>query len=367
MTAAEGSIRQAEYSARSRFGSLDGIRAVAVLAVVWHHTVEGVEWLPMTTRGFLGVDVFFVLSGFLIVTLLLREERSSGTVSLKNFYIRRSLRIFPVYYAILALMAAYAFISGSQSPTITAFRDTLPYYVTYLSNWYGIGALLAVSWSLAAEEQFYLIWPPIQKLTKRAALPILSLLIVANQLVNFGVLFADSQAEREILQVTFTPILFGVALAYLLHYRYDLVASTLGARATAPALAVALLAVINIASDSESLVGLHRLSIHVLMTLLTAAVVVREDHLLASPLSLRPLVRIGAVSYGVYLFHMFVRHVMVKVLSTIGLDTTPMLLFVTTAAGAIIAAELSFRYFESPLVGLKSRLGAERPTRRVAV
>jgi peptidoglycan/LPS O-acetylase OafA/YrhL len=348
---------RAAFAARTRFGSLDGIRALAVLAVVWHHTVLPASWLPMSGRGFLGVDMFFVLSGFLIVTLLLREEDTSGKISLRHFYVRRSLRIFPLYYAILLLMAVYTYGSASQSEVAVAFRENLPYYGTYLSNWFGLGGLLAVSWSLAAEEQFYLVWPPIQKLLRGAAVPALFGLILSNQLVNFGLLFSAAREEREILQVTFTPILFGVGLAYLLHHHYHRLWPVLGRR-WAPAVLVALLAgIVNLPSGEASLVGVHRLAVHVVMVALIAAVVMREDHVLARPLSLPVLVRVGAISYGVYLLHMFVRHAVAEITDRFGLGSVPLLLFAATAIGTIAAAEISFRYFETPIIRLKHRFG----------
>ena len=78
-------------SRRPKSTGLDGLRALAVVAVVWHHTHSGYDNLPISHNGFLGVDVFFVLSGFLITTLLLSELTPTGSISLKNFYMRRSL------------------------------------------------------------------------------------------------------------------------------------------------------------------------------------------------------------------------------------------------------------------------------------
>ncbi|MGF1597371.1 MAG: acyltransferase family protein [Acidimicrobiales bacterium] len=352
------------FRARSHFGSLDALRAFAVIAVVWHHTVEPAAWLPLSGRGFLGVDLFFVLSGFLIVTLLLRERDRTGTISLKNFYARRSLRIFPLYYGILAVMALLVYGTSSHTPTAQAFRDTVPYYLTYTSNWFGTGALLAVSWSLAAEEQFYLVWPPIQRFAGRAILPILAVLVVLNQLVNFGVLFADGQQEREMIQVTFTPILLGVALAHVLHHHHDRVTGVLGGRLAAPVAGVAVLLVANLPNDTTSLVGVHRLTIHVLMVILVASVVVHEQHGLAPLLMVRPLARVGAISYGIYLLHMFVRHVADQSIGRVGLGEQPLVLFVATLAGVLVAAELSFRFFESPILRLKRRFasGSDGPT-----
>src|SRR2546421_12834986 len=88
------------YLAAKYFPSLDGLRAISILAVIWYHVPE---LRPIWATGFLGVHLFFVISGFLITTLLLREKAATGSISLKKFYIRRTLRIFPAYYLTLGL------------------------------------------------------------------------------------------------------------------------------------------------------------------------------------------------------------------------------------------------------------------------
>ncbi|MGB2610895.1 MAG: acyltransferase, partial [Isosphaeraceae bacterium] len=89
-----------QYLGTRTFASLNGVRGLCILSVLWHHAPGGLHALILE-RGFLGVDMFFVLSGFLIVTLLLRERDRTGSISLKKFYARRTLRIFPIYYLVL--------------------------------------------------------------------------------------------------------------------------------------------------------------------------------------------------------------------------------------------------------------------------
>lgn len=89
------------YKQNSYFGSLDGLRCLAIIGVVWQHTCVNLLPLSLAHRGNVGVQVFFVISGFLISTLFLREKERSGGISLKRFYLRRVLRIMPLYYAIL--------------------------------------------------------------------------------------------------------------------------------------------------------------------------------------------------------------------------------------------------------------------------
>jgi peptidoglycan/LPS O-acetylase OafA/YrhL len=229
----------ATFLATKTFGSLDGLRALSIIAVLWHHTHEGIAGLAATGRGFLGVDLFFVISGFLIVTLLLRERRRAGSISLRRFYVRRFLRIFPPYYAMLAIVAAAAFLKlGNGS---AAIRHDLPYAVLYVSNLVQMQSLLLITWSLAVEEQFYLIVPTIERYLRPGLL--VALLAGAYVLVSlppFG-LFAGLDLPSFFRETTFGPILLGVMLAHLLdHPRGYRLASRALAHPASPLVAVAL-------------------------------------------------------------------------------------------------------------------------------
>src|SRR5437868_5861023 len=98
------------FMSASRFGGLDGLRAFSVVAVIWCH-VTGPHTLELLNRGNKGVDLFFAISGFLVTSLLLREHRKTCGISLRNFYIRRTLRIFPLYYAVLCLYCVLVFFT----------------------------------------------------------------------------------------------------------------------------------------------------------------------------------------------------------------------------------------------------------------
>jgi peptidoglycan/LPS O-acetylase OafA/YrhL len=147
-------------AAVSRLGyrpELDGIRGVAILLVMLVHLHN---W---PRGGFIGVDLFFTLSGFLITTLLLEEWHARGTISLRHFYARRPLRLFPAVVVLLAVYGAFALASGG--PYVGRRLIGLVYGATYTANWpqaFGwvfpeqeIGFL----WTLAIEEQYYLLWP----------------------------------------------------------------------------------------------------------------------------------------------------------------------------------------------------------------
>jgi peptidoglycan/LPS O-acetylase OafA/YrhL len=138
---------------RPHIAALDGIRAVSVLIVILYH--GGLEWVP----GDLGVSAFFVLSGFLITWLLFKEEDRTGGVSLKSFYIRRLLRIFPAYYAFFAVSIAFDYIRGYRWDHALIYSGLL-YVTNYYNAFHGHPpTAIAHAWSLAIEEQFYLLWP----------------------------------------------------------------------------------------------------------------------------------------------------------------------------------------------------------------
>jgi peptidoglycan/LPS O-acetylase OafA/YrhL len=152
--AATRQARLTSYLSRSLIPSLDGIRAIAAFSVVFYHF--GFDWVPGAT----GVTGFFVLSGFLITWLLLAESNRTGTVSFKGFYRRRSLRIFPAFY--LYLLANVAINIVRDHPMGWSLTASAAAYVSnyYLALTPGHGDhFLGHTWSLAIEEQFYLLWP----------------------------------------------------------------------------------------------------------------------------------------------------------------------------------------------------------------
>ena len=360
-----------EFLARRSFASLDGIRCLSIVAVVWHHTVAGVSWLPATKRGFLGVDMFFVVSGFLIVTLLLRERDRTGGISLRRFHTRRALRIFPAYYGVLMVLVVALGVFRRDGALARPFFDELPYYLTYTSNWVELHTLLAISWSLAAEAQFYLVWPPVEKFAGRIAIPILLAIIAANQLVNFGAVNAATLAriglhgDLPMLQATFTPICLGVGVAHLLHSSggFSAASRALSSRWASPLALAPIVALCLVPSADIS--GLLRLLIQLAMALFLCACVVREDHGMRRVLCSPAIVRIGVISYGVYLYHLFGRHVAEVLLESTGLDA-PLLRFAATLLLAVAVAEISFRYYETPFLRMKDWLAARAAFRHGA-
>ncbi len=149
--------------------SLDVLRAFAVSIVVLSHIWEVApfyHWREIfSNSGFLGVDLFFVLSGFLITALLLQEQHDSGTIRLRRFYLRRAIRLLPALFAMLIVYLVYANATGwppfgSEAFVLESVRATLLYVMNWQVLWnpFAAGDLVAL-WSLAIEEQFYFVWP----------------------------------------------------------------------------------------------------------------------------------------------------------------------------------------------------------------
>lgn len=142
------------------FAALDGIRAFSILFVVFHHTVGKPAWMTHF-HGWLGVDIFFVLSGFLITFLLEQEKRNTGKVDLRAFYVRRGFRILPVYSVVLAVYVLVARFSGHLDRW-QQLRHSLPYFLTFCNEFASNSehaTVFGFSWTLGVEEKFYILWP----------------------------------------------------------------------------------------------------------------------------------------------------------------------------------------------------------------
>lgn len=351
-----------ETKQAQRFGSLDGLRGLAVLAVLWHHAGERDLGPAIAQRGFLGVDLFFVISGFLITTLLLREVRAAGRIHLGAFYARRALRLMPLYYALLGLLALLFGLVWPDTLMSGPFFDDLPWYASYSSNWIVPGTFMAISWSLALEEQFYLTWPAILRWAPRSASGCLLLAGGSSLLVHSGLLdelllsvFGPAAQELPMLGSTLLPLALGCAMALSLERGEARWIAWAKQRWAAPISLASLLAVcmLPFAWPSGPLIACAQLC----MTALVASTVVREDNGLKRWLQLAPLRRLGVVSYGVYLLHMLCLQGIYE-LQARGFVNGPFARFATTVLLTYACAELSYRFLESPFLKLRSRFRA---------
>lgn len=345
---------------RPFYPSFDGLRCLAIVPVVWHHAtprpLEGV-----LGRGPLGVDLFFVLSGFLITSLLLHERAAHGRVDLARFWVRRSLRIFPLYYLVLFAFIAHALLFRHESPERAHFLASVPYYTTYTSNWFVHGAvehpvIFAFAWSLAAEEQFYLLWPPMLRSLRGRAAPLAMMLalVVLDQLAERGMLatLLGEGLGLRIVKSFATPIGLGSVLALLASSQERVMQCVLGQRWSS-VIALGLVA-------SAAVFAWPLLPTHLAMTALVGACALRSDHVLAPLLQHRIVRHVGTVSYGIYLLNVSVVSACRKVL---GNEASASLVFLAAMLVSVAIATLTYRLIEKPLAELRERFRAPEPSR----
>jgi peptidoglycan/LPS O-acetylase OafA/YrhL len=348
------------FRAKRVFGGLDGLRFFSIAAVLWHHSPGNYleAHFQAARYGFLGVDLFFVISGFLIVTLLLRERELNGKISLQNFYVRRTLRIFPLYYGVIIFLALFYWLFNKQSLPGQALINELPIYLLYLGNIFPVQ--LGIVWSLASEEQFYLVWPFIEKNFRQYIFYFLAFALAINQLINFqkaniaNWMGMERLQDLSIMQATFTPILLGVLLAHLLHrvQTFTRIEKLISHKYSSLAwLSVLIFTLFLLPADIS---GFPRLMVQIILMTFVGSVVITEEHHLMPVLKFPLIARIGAVSYGIYLFHIYAISAAGILLKKFGIGSG-LLTFVAAFVISILLAEVSFRYFETPFLMLKAK------------
>ncbi|MEM8713107.1 MAG: acyltransferase [Planctomycetota bacterium] len=336
------------------YRALDGLRGLSVLAVVWHHARPLGFTSELSTRGYLGVDVFFVISGFLITTLLVREEARSGSVSLGRFWVRRALRLWPLWYAILTALALVFWLVIPNAAMAAPFWRDLPWNATYTSNLIVPGTFLALSWSLAVEEQFYIVWPLVWTKVRSAATPLLVFLGGLSVAVHLGLLdavlvdaFGPIGAQALALKATVLPLILGCAAALGIEQLRWLTRGAL-----APLLAAVLVAVAALPAPVTE--GQMRLVAQVFAAgLVVTCVGVNEPRWLMW----KPLCRIGERAYGVYLLHLFALQLVMSLGPWQGGSRGWGGFFFAAVLGVAFAA-VSYRWLESPFLRLKKRFSA---------
>ena len=355
---------------------LDGVRAIAVVAVLIYHA--GAGWLP---GGFLGVDVFLVLSGFLITTLVAHEVEHTRAFGIRDFYVRRVARLVPALWTTVAAVGVAGLVWREE---LADLRGEIVAGLTYTSNWWQIAGessyfsssgrppLLRHLWSLALEGQFYLFAPVMawvllrwgRRTLGRVALV---LALASTALMTVWAVVAEMPVPFDPSRLYFgtdtrlAPLMIGVALACVWRpwrtwpgrttwlrgsdatpgWRSGLLADVAGVLALAVVLGVMLV-------EGELSAGLYRCGF-LAFSALAAVVVAAAAHpgsLLARALSLPPLAWLGTRSYGIYLLHW-----PIFALTRPGLDVPgpEWLVQVLRIALVLGLAELSYRFVETPV------------------
>jgi len=317
--------------------ALDGLRAVSVIGVIFYHA--GFSWMH---GGFFGVEVFFVVSGFLITSLLVDERESSGGTNLGQFWLRRARRLLPALFTVLVAVAVWAVFAGTDEQQSQLRRD-FPWAIFYVGNWgqilgdvpyyTGDPPLLRHLWSLAVEEQWYLLWPLAfvalsrTRLARTASAQLVAGVAVASMALMFllhrggpapleGPLGLEGVDRVNFMYLsTFTRcsgLLLGAAAAFVWRpwrrpvtgddvstRRPGLVLDIAGAGAVGALVAIAVVAVLT-----EGYVYQWLMALVSLLSLVAVLVAVHPAAIgFRTMFSWRPLVEIGKRSYGLYLWH----------------------------------------------------------------
>lgn len=360
--------------------ALDGVRAVSVIAVILYHA--GFPWMH---GGFFGVEVFFVVSGFLITSLLVEERDRVGRVDLRQFWVRRWRRLLPALVAVLVAVSAWVVFWGSLEQRAQMRRD-LPWAIGYLANWgqvvsetpyfAGTPTLLRHLWSLAVEEQWYVLWPLVFMLVARRGaddrrrgrmlVGLSFLVMLATALAwsaDWPTRWGDATNALYLSTVSRSSgLLLGAALAFLwrpwriVHPPRAHAARTLDLAAVV-ALGVLLVAFVVGRVDS----GVTYLGLLPVVTLSSAVVIAVAVHpwstLVRPAFSRRPLVEIGKRSYGLYLWSWPISRMCDAYTGSVGR-------FILAMVITVPVSEASYRFVETPIrQGVLGRWWADKRRR----
>jgi len=344
-----------------RIPELDALRGIAAVVIVVYHL-----WFP--TYGALGaaVDLFFVISGYLITTIILKQSEQPGF--LVNFYLRRSLRIWPIYYLSLLLFLAFNSVLPRQYPT-----EALPYFLTYTQNiqeyWGGSSPPFVHgfhhTWSLAIEEQYYLFWPIALVLFGRRAVFPLALTLMAlsmgTRMAGFSrwilitrldglalggilaaMIFANERGQLSMTRIRRTLLVAGfTSLTFMVRGN----ALLTGLTATWPAL-----------GDPHVVISLRMFAMNLLFFALIGWIVIDSGNRRWSWLREGRLAELGQMSYGIYLYHYILLDLVQDFADRYGISNRFLIDGLKVSLSFAVAAA-SWRCVERPLLGLKDRFG----------
>jgi peptidoglycan/LPS O-acetylase OafA/YrhL len=361
--------------------ALDGLRGLALVMVLITHTAPPIVW-----GGFIALEIFFVLSAFLITTLILEEYRQSGTVVLYRFYLRRALRLVPALLVMLATVWVITLVSGRQDDLSRLKYDTAT-ILGYCHNWRLALApggwqtftfQLSPCWSLAVEEQFYLLWPLVftallnWRMRRRWIIALLVTAVIVPSLLRAGQ-WRGRESFEWLYFSTFARA-DGVAMGCLLAVLRFWWPFAWGPRADRALFAAAWVAVAALGyhffmfSMWDAWMYQGGFDVVNLAAMVLIGALMRNPPVLSDLLAMPPLRWLGRISYGSYLWNMFVFCLVVH--ETPFLVTphanpklhVPVLLqpwLIWT--GTLLAGALSWYVVERPFLRLKDRLGPVTP------
>lgn len=340
---------------------LDGLRGISILLVVLYHC--GFSFFQ---GGFIGVDVFFVISGFLITAILIKEGAQTSSLRLGRFYIRRILRLFPAILLALFVFNVYQYFMVDTQEFRETGMESL-YALFYFTNWIRAfdlapSFLLGHTWSLSIEEQFYLLWPPLILLSLklknwRSKLLFLTITLIALSIfLRIYLLYTGAPAER-IYNGTDTRmdgLLSGAVLA-LLHDRnaFAFLKKKFPAMVLMILSCLGILVLVLISFVTHWKDPMYYMYYAVLVNFFSLVIILQilqsSKNFFHRFLSFKPLVFTGKISYGLYLWHYLI---LVQLSKVYGDPLKNLWLGVPLS---ILVAVLSYYFYEKPFLKLKSR------------
>ena len=364
-------------SVKVYFENLNAIRFIAAFLVIIHHVEQFKNILHVPNHwenpvieviGKLGVVLFFVLSGFLISYLLFKEKEVTGTIGIRDFYIRRMLRIWPLYFLIVLsaffLFPFVPFFTLADYPQSTVWHALfykLALYVLFLPNVvlhvFGVIPYASQAWSIGAEEQFYLVWPGLNKLFRNKWLLMLGV-IVGYLLIKFGVYHVFPAGKY---LTTFnaiwesTPIDCMAIGGFYAIVLYENSSLALGLRRLVFNQGLqwaTLLATVTLVLRGTHIPYFHYEVYAVLFGLLICnfAANPRRIFSMENPWSNY----LGKISYGLYMFHSIAIVFSIRLLQRVGLQND-LILYPLVFALVVVMSSLSYNYFEKRFISMKGR------------
>lgn len=364
---AKSTPKDARNLGKSYLPGLDGLRCIAVLAVLLYHISPN-----QFVGGYIGVDLFFVISGFLITYLNLQKiENPNKTFSLKNFWLRRARRLIPALVLVILVCVPLGALIYPDI-LVGVFRQVAG-ALTYTTNWVEIihgsnyfdqanPSLFKNFWSLAVEEQFYLIWPPIllllmsRRLRNSQLISIIAAIGLAS-LVLMGVLATPDNYTR-VYYGTDTHcfgLAFGIIFAFIWNRQEgplsrEWITSQKWTVALAPVGLVGFALIVMLVPDTAAFTYPFGLGLGSLFSLfLVGSVIIRQDSVFTRIMELAPMRWVGVRSYSIYLWHwpmlVFGRILIPTALGTVENVAVDVLF----AAISFVASDLSYRFVEEPL------------------
>ncbi len=355
---------------------LNTLRFIAATLVLVGHCNEnlsglGINWhsnCPILNKGSLAVGFFFVLSGFLLTDIAIKEYQQYGCINIKNFFLRRIFRILPLYYlavllAYLLLGVVYTVLSGSKYFSFS-ISEALPYHIFMLPNyvvakWNGnLGSLYSL-WSIGVEEQFYLVFPFFMQALLKSKNILFKIIIIT--IIFFWIywlvstrhfLFISETGVLFIRTLAFHCMLIGCTFSFLINNYKHYVSWLIENRVFQVLILIFFIVSLILPAKYDAYSIAHDIVFAFLILIVSA----KKNRLLN--IEIRPLVYLGSISYGIYIYHPLLSYPLRMIVEKLSFFRSviihfPAIYYLTELSLTIIIAHFSFTYFEKYFLSIR--------------